>query len=359
MKKNPRSGHLSVSSVKIPRLRAALALVSAVAMAGGLNAKTTYVSGGDGNLQTAINNAAAGDTLIVNNGTYSAITVSKKLIIKTANHLGATISSGVVPAVKMQASYVTLQGFIITSSHENGVGDARGFRNFAIRQNRVLDCGKAGLGLNGCDVVTFADNRVERANSNNPALNFSGIKIFQPRNIAGGATRSISAYGNTVVDTFGGEGNDDRISDGNGIQMDDFKNAQKGSTFPPYTKGAIVRDNECRDNFGPGLTSMSSQNITFDNNVSTGNKWGINVRESSGVSVLNNTFEGNASSEVRFDYKTTNSSSNGNSFPNLPGTSAKYELNDSSVTGITIGTTTYSGGATGIYILGNGTVVAK
>ena len=94
-------------------------------------------------LSAAASDALPGDCIIVGNGSYSAFTVtadgtaSSPILVKAANRLGATISSGILRL--NGATHVTVEGFRITSTGGNTTLDGES-RNVIVSINNSNNC---------------------------------------------------------------------------------------------------------------------------------------------------------------------------------------------------------------------------
>jgi nitrous oxidase accessory protein NosD len=83
-------------------------------------------------IQTAINEANAGDTILVGPGTYNeSLTIDKSVTLRSAKGAAETTLDGDHSSenyymVKIKADNVTLDGFTITNPKYNGTADASG-----------------------------------------------------------------------------------------------------------------------------------------------------------------------------------------------------------------------------------------
>lgn len=110
-------------------LLAAVALAAAPSIAKAANCETAPTWAGTGiepwagSLQTTINNASTGETVVVPNGSYSSFTLSKNVRVIAQNHYGAVASTA-----RQTAGWI--EGFHFTGSAVNG-GGATGIVVFA------------------------------------------------------------------------------------------------------------------------------------------------------------------------------------------------------------------------------------
>ena len=131
-------------------LISAILMVTAVASA----VTTIYVpEGGNQTIQQAVNNATAGDTIIVRNGTYNEnVKVNKSLTIKSENGSANCVVQAANPndhVFEVTAHYVNISGFTVT----NATGS-----------------GQSGIYLSSQDHCNISDN--------NASDNYRGIFLF-------------------------------------------------------------------------------------------------------------------------------------------------------------------------------------
>src|SRR5687767_10544488 len=128
-------------------LKAAI-VFAGVAMATAASAATTRVTSLS-QLQSAINGASAGDTVLLANGSYSssaAITVTRqgtssaRITIAAETIGGATISGAAGFALNSPAAYVTIRGFRFTHGG-GGLKIASGTQHCLITRNDFLISG--------------------------------------------------------------------------------------------------------------------------------------------------------------------------------------------------------------------------
>ena len=116
--KSERRGKLGERKEKVlicALLFATLAFISV----GCASADTIYVNPGE-SIQTAVNAANSGDTIIVRGGTYTEnINVYKRLIIFSENGATSTIVQAAIPddhVFEITANHVNLSGFTIENA---------------------------------------------------------------------------------------------------------------------------------------------------------------------------------------------------------------------------------------------------
>jgi parallel beta-helix repeat protein len=196
-------------------------------------------------------------------------------------------------------NHVTVEGFEVRGGDYHGIV-AENCHNIAVRNCLCHGNGYSGISGSWGDFYTF-ENNVCHNNASDGW--FSGISIYQARNIAGmaetGEFRNI-IRGNVCRDNWTRTG---AHTDGNGIIIDDFQHTQTGG-FPNYTHRTLVENNLCYANGGKGIQVTWSDNVTVRrntahmNNLDTLNdgtwRGEISISQSKGAKV-----EGNIAVAVR------------------------------------------------------------
>ncbi|HLJ50286.1 MAG TPA: LamG-like jellyroll fold domain-containing protein [Bryobacteraceae bacterium] len=227
-----------MNSFAVTRVQQALAF-ALVALPFAASANTYYVAtnGLDSNpgtitfplqnIQTAVNLAHAGDTVIVRNGTYysgsaqtcgdtcgvyhpvvsisSAGTPSAWITIKAENKWGAVLDSQLISDAYFDlhngAAYVIIQDFDITGGYWAGINSNANAHDIIIRGNhfhnignRVYDPGSGGYGIVGAYVGTSAYNHTFDGN----VFNNIGRLPTNPLN-AYNHDHGVYLYGNNVT----------------------------------------------------------------------------------------------------------------------------------------------------------------
>ena len=96
------------------------ALLIAISSIGCAQAATIYVPDNYTKIQWAVDNASAGDTIIVRDGTYyESITVSKQLTIKSENGTAnCIVNGGGSDVFTLEADGIRIEGFTITGGND-------------------------------------------------------------------------------------------------------------------------------------------------------------------------------------------------------------------------------------------------
>jgi hypothetical protein len=293
-----------------------LFLASSLALAPHASCRDYYVkpSGSDRNdgsqtrpfqtIQRAADLTQPGDNVIVGAGTYrQPCSGCYGVTIRRSGSAAARITykayPGERPKVRVDtgwggfmvegAAYITIDGFEVEGpaadityeeayAARNDGGDARmsvGCVNskiysgriphhITVRNNHLHHCSGGGVGLRQADYVTVENNRIHSNAWWTPWAG-SGISIQIPQNAD---SQVVSGYrnkvtGNVVWDnlsripwlTIG------RISDGNGIIIDEFKNTN-------YQGKTLVANNVSYQNGGSGIHCYVSTNVDIINNTS-------------------------------------------------------------------------------------------
>jgi parallel beta-helix repeat protein len=220
---------------------------------------------------------AAGDTVLVKNGTYNEnLTIStsgtyKKWITFKAFPGHKPFVKGSTGAFNIISSYVKIIGFEITSIAENGIaisGQATGNHHVQILNNKVHDCGCNGIGGIRTDYLTIENNIVYRNSFTAPWM-CSGISIYQAQDSDRKPGFHNIVRGNISYSNENRKVNKEgKVTDGNGIIIDDLKHTQGEVKSPKYLSSTLVENNLVFDNGGRGVNIFESERVTVRNNTS-------------------------------------------------------------------------------------------
>ncbi len=275
-------------------LRAGTLAVGGVALAGAAGsaaAATTTVTGGGDALQTAIDGADDGDTIVVaDDATYDPVTINKSDLTVETDADPTINGGGTNVAVSIDADGVTLSGFTVTNPDGLlGVKVERDIDDATIEGNTIEDIGPTGrLGVTGVivgqgdhDGIAIANNEIRNLDqettddSGFPTVN--GI-LFDADNSDPGTVSDCSVVNNTIE----------------GIESDV---APLGIVVQHETEGLAIVNNEVRDLVAADDTdSDPSDGVDFGFTFAQG----LNIASPSteDTTVVRNVFENITSAET-------------------------------------------------------------
>ncbi len=228
---------------------------------------------------------AAGDSVYVENGTYQEnITVTQsgnpdKWIAFQAfpGHKPFVIGTQ-DGTFKIEGNYIEINGFDVTSILTgSALHVGKGNHHTRIINNELHDAGCGGVSGQETDYLHVEGNTVYRNAFRSP-YQCSGISIYQAiafdsepgfHNIIRG---NISYYNQNIVPR-----EDGKITDGNGITIDDFRQTQSKTPRAKYTASTLIENNIVFSNGGRGIHIFQSDNVTVRNNTSFHNSKSANL----------------------------------------------------------------------------------
>ncbi len=203
-------------------------------------------------------------------------------------------------AEEVEAKYKEEIGKSVSITNGNGISvDGRFMTNkphhIRLADNEILQCCGGGISVIHGDYVQIENNHAHH-NCHWMIYAGSGISVYQPFNFdttIGGhhiLVRSNHSHHNYCTQPWAATG---KLSDGNGIIVDDTQNHQNNSPNGPYRGGLLVQGNLSHDNGGSGIHSYASDNVDFINNTVCNNNtvmdYGqLSVTQCGNVRVLNN-----------------------------------------------------------------------
>lgn len=271
--------------MSVPKLILSIAILFSL-----VAAETYYVSpdGTDGNdgtsggsgawktIATSAGKIAAGDTLVIQDGTYEepqikfeiSGTEDSPIVVMAENKWGAKIVA-VTPwhALDVSASHYIVDGLDISFKSNNPDSGFFGmFISFDatyvwVRDCYVHDCPRSGIQVMEADRVLIENCRSAR---NAYYGTGSGISVVNGKNIVPGDGYHYIIRGNTVYDNRNLKGAWlENPTDGNGIIIDRIRDAQ----FSSSENWALVENNVSIHNGAHGIHVYKSENATVRNNI--------------------------------------------------------------------------------------------
>lgn len=222
--------------------------------------------------------------------------------------------------IKSGASYIEISGFEVQGNRAavtfdycrtermnnnplcNGNGITIDGRNdgankphhIRIARNRVWQVPGGGINAIQTDYVTIEDNIVHE-NAWYSRFANSGISVYQGWNFDDGPGTKIFVRRNQVFNnrSLVEWSATNKLSDGNGIIIDDLRNTQNSSTLGSYRGGVRIENNLSFNNGGAGIQAFKSDQIDIINNTTYQNGQVVGyadilVNQSGSVRVLNN-----------------------------------------------------------------------
>ncbi len=352
----------------------------------GTTGKTYYVSpsGNDKNsgtatsspfktIQKAANLTNPGDTVLIMNGVYKNAAATGQVISITRSgkpnawitykaypghfpKLQHNTSNGIM--IQNGASYIEVNGLEVIGNNANinlsyaqsqktnktnpltngnciSIDGRKNSNPHHIRiiNNKIHDCGGGGISAIQTDYVTIEGNEVFN-NAWYSVYGNSGISTWQNWRFDNSQgykmiIRNNKVYNNRQYIPWIAVG---KITDGNGIIIDDSRNTQNGSTLGAYTGRTLVENNIVFKNGGSGIHTYLSDHVDIVNNTAYLNNQSpeinggqIFTNTSSDVKVLNNIFYAISGKNINSKWGSTNVTYNYNIYANCSASSIKVK----------------------------------
>jgi VCBS repeat-containing protein len=222
-------------------------------------------------------NLRPGDEVVVRAGTYNeSVSITKDgsaagYITLRAEEPGKVLirpPAGGPNGIAINADYIEVRGFDVAGSGSHGIV-GNNIHHARVIGNVSHDNVESGISFAWSEFITVEGNVTYKNASGGW---FSGISIYQSRNITGDKTtegfRTV-IKNNISYDNVTKSG---AHTDGNGIIIDDFQSTQTGG-FPNYTYPTLVEGNLVYQNGGKGIQVTWSDFVTVRNNTA----WHNNV----------------------------------------------------------------------------------
>jgi parallel beta-helix repeat protein len=314
-------------------------------------------------IQKAANLTKPGDTVSIMNGLYTNSHSGNVVLITRSGTQNGWIKyqahPGHTPKIKHNAwhgievnngaSYIEIKGLEIEGNNANitldyalsqqkntanpltsGNGitiDGRGSsdpHHIKLLNNKIYNCGGGGISVIRSDYVTVNGNKIYNNAWYSPYAN-SGISMWQNWNSDsnGGYKMFVTnnkIYNNRQYVPWIANG---KISDGNGITIDDSRNTQNNSSLGTYKGRTFIANNIVYKNGGAGIVTYLSERVDIINNTAYMNNQSpelnggqIFPHESSDVKVLNNILYAYPGKKVNNNWNNSNVTYNYNIYFN-------------------------------------------
>jgi len=251
------------------------ALLIALSSIGCAQAATIYVPDNYTKIQWAVDNATAGDTIIVRDGIYyESITVSKQLTIKSENgSANCIVKGGGSDVFTLEADGIRIEGFTITGGNDDGIY------------------------LNYSNNNTIINNNISSNEDDGIYLRYSNNNSISNNNISSNDCDGIDLYksNNNIISN-----NNIRSNDNDGIAL--------------YSSNNNILNNSISNNWC-GIHLCKSNNNISNNNISS-NYYGILLEFSSNNSISNNNISSNGDYGIYLIYWSNDNSISYNNISN-------------------------------------------
>jgi uncharacterized repeat protein (TIGR01451 family) len=263
-----------------------------------------YVPDYHSKIQRAVDNACAGDTIIVRDGTYIEnvdVNISN-LIIQAENGSAKTIIQAENPndhVFEVAADYVNIRGFTLTGADQDGYA--------GIYLNDVEHSNISGSTIsnnwNGIRLQSSSNNTLQ---NNNASSNYrDGIYLSLSNN---NTLENNTASSNNEFGIYLYYSNNNNLSN-----ITTYSNSY-GIHLASSSNNNLI-DSNASSNINYGVSLFSSSNNLLSNNTAISNGWAYNTGGISLSSSNNNTLENNTASSnnefgIYLDYSNSNRLSN-------------------------------------------------
>lgn len=278
-------------------------------------------------IQKANEKVVAGDVVYVKNGTYD----ENITVVKSGNFNNWIVFQafpGHKPFVRgtqdgtfrVEGNYIKIIGFRVTSTQMgSGIHVGKGNHHTQILNNEIHDSGCGGISGQETDYL-YIEGNISYRNAFRSPYQCSGLSIYQAK-----AYDNQPGFHNIIRNniSYSNENKlpqeNGKVTDGNGIIIDDFRHTQGQTRSPKYTNWTLVENNLVFDNGGRGIHIFQSDNVIVRNNTSLRNLQSRNLEGtlngelttllSSNVQFYKNMVYASEHSKISFvdDYSSNNS----------------------------------------------------
>ena len=291
------------TSWKVPvfaLLFAALVVISI----GCASADTIYVpEGGNQTIQQAVNNATAGDTVIVRDGTYTEnVDVNKRLAIRSENgsvNCIVNASDSGDHVFEVTADCVNISGFTVenaTGIYKAGIYLGSGIDHCNISYNNVTNS-YYGIHLDQSSKNTLTKNTANsnyrygiylKSSSNNNITNNNASNNYYGIHLRSSSNNNLM---NNTANSNNGRGIYLYSSSNNTLTKNTANsNNYYGILLSSSSNNTLTNNNASGNTHCGILLSSSSNNKTITNNTANSNNDGIYLDSSSNNTIYNNYF---------------------------------------------------------------------
>jgi nitrous oxidase accessory protein len=284
-------------------LRTVVVTILVLLLAGSAGAAATLTVCPSGcvysNIQSAIDAASNGDTILVQSGTYNEnVNVDKQLTLRGIG-MPVVNAGGSENAITLAADGIRLEGFTATGGGHN-VGDAG---ILITSNNNTLSGNNASSNNNdGIHLYSSSNNTI---NGNKASNNIFGINVeFSDSNTFSANNANLNDYGIRLYSSI------DNTLSGNNANS----NIHDGITFDTSSNNMLLGNN-ASSNIGNGIHLSSSSKNMLSNNNASNNENGL-LFDSSSDNMLSSNNASNNNNGIMLYYSNNNTMSGNNASSN-------------------------------------------